>query len=135
MEPDIYHRLSSWRQVVHEGEYSAQHWDEPDRTDELLAVHLELLHEQCMQLVQARDHYYASLKSYIEQESRPADQQVFVENAGAASLKVFSQASAHYLELAILRSKQAQREEARGRPVSIHPPLEHQSFMKRLLGG
>jgi hypothetical protein len=135
MEPNIHHRLSSWRQVVHEGEYSAQHWDEPAITDELLETHLRLLHHQNLLVVQARDRYYASVKAYIEQESRPADQQVFVENAGAASLKVFSQASTHYLELAILRSVQAQREEARRRPVSIHPPLEHQSFMKRLLGG
>jgi hypothetical protein len=134
MQPSLPEQYPNWRQIYGALVQTPQHRGNPGATDELLAAHLGLLHNQCIQLVQARDRYYASLKAYVEQEDRPADQQAFVENAGAVSLKAFTQASAHYLELAMLRSKQAQREEARVRPVSIHPPLEHQSFLKRLLG-
>jgi hypothetical protein len=129
-----YHRLSSWRQVVSEAEYSAQHWDEPAITDELLVAHLGLLHDQCLHLVQARDRYATSLKAYVEQEGRPADVQAFVENTGAVSLKVFTQSSFEYVQLAILRSLQAQREAARQRPVSKAAPLQPPSLVARLLG-
>jgi hypothetical protein len=134
MQPLRPEQYPNWREVYSALAPAPQHRDNPSVTDELLAAYLGLLHDQCMQLVQARGRYYASLKAYIEQEGRPADQQAFVENAGAASLKAFSQSSGHYLQLAMLRSVQAQREEVRQRPVSIHTPPQPQSLRKRLLG-
>jgi hypothetical protein len=133
MAPDFRHRISSWRQVYGELAH-APHGDEWGAPDELLETHLELLHNQCIQLVQARDRYYAGVKAYVEQQGRPADQQAFVENAGAASLKAFTQSSALDLQLAILRSERAQREAARVRPVIIHAPPQPQSLVERLLG-
>ncbi len=141
MEPDIYHRLSSWRQVVDAAEYSAQHWDEPDRTDDLLEAHLRRLESQTIQTLQARDRFYGALKGYVEQPGRTPDHQTLVEEWGAVALKAFSQGSASHLQLAIERMLKTHREQ-RDRPVSIHSPQQPRqtrqqpkSLAQRLLGG
>jgi hypothetical protein len=141
MEPNIHHRLSSWRQVVHEGEYSAQHWDEPAIFDELLEAHLRRLQSQCLQTLQARDRFYGDLKAIIEQAGRTPDHQTLVEEWGAVALKAFSQGSASHLREAIERMLKAQREQ-RVRPVSIHSPQQPgqtrqqpKSLAQRLWGG
>jgi hypothetical protein len=140
MEDDIYHRLSSWRQVVHEGEYSSQHWDESAIFDELLEAHLRRLESQTIQTLQARDRFYGQLKAYVEQGGRTPDHQILVEEWGAVALKAFSQGSAYHLQQAIERMLKAWREQ-RNQPVSIHSPQQPiqtrqqpKSLAQRLLG-
>jgi hypothetical protein len=67
MTHDFQRRLSSWRHVAREAEQSTQRWSEYDATDELLAAHLQRLHHQCLQTLQARDRFYFALKAYVEQ--------------------------------------------------------------------
>jgi hypothetical protein len=140
MEPEIYHRLSSWRQVVHEAEYSAQHWDESAIFDDLLEAHLRRLESQTIQTLQARDRFYGDLKAYVEQAGRTPEHQTLVEEWGAVALKAFSQGSAYHFREAIERMLKAWRQE-RDRPVNIHSPQQPgqtrqqpKSLAQRLLG-
>ena len=134
MHPYYSDQLSTWRQYAGGGEQAPQSPGDPGAPDEQLATHLRQLHSQCLQTLQARDRYYAAAQAYLGADGRTADQQAFTEHAGAASLKAFSQSSAHYLQLAIMRSVQTQREEARARPVIMHAPPPPQSLLARLVG-
>jgi hypothetical protein len=140
MAHDFQQRPSSWRQVYGELAQSPQQRGEYDATDELLAAHLERLHHQCLQTLQARDRFYVALKTITEQAGRTPDHQTLVEEWGAVALEAFSQGSAYHLQAAIERMLKAQRQQS-GQPVTIHSPQQPQqprqqpkSLVARLLG-
>jgi hypothetical protein len=126
-------RYPNWRQVYGALTQAPQYHSNQAATDELLAANLDLLLGQTLQTVQAQDRCFAALKAYIAQAGREPDHQTFVEHASAAALKAFSQSSAHYLELAIMRSVKAQRE-VLSQQVIIQQPPEQQPIIRRLLG-
>jgi hypothetical protein len=132
--PDFSQRLSSsWREVIDEAEQSSQHRGDHSETDELLAACLTRLEAQTLQVLAAKDRNYVAVKTYVEQPGREPDQQAYMENAGAGSIRTFSQHSHALLDLAILGDIKALRD-AINRPVVIHQPPEHQSTRRRLLG-
>jgi hypothetical protein len=135
INPDLQHRLSSWRHEYGVVEHAPESFREPGVNEAEVRTRQRRVSNMCLNTVKAHDAFVAQLKAFVENnEERDPNHQNRVEDEAAFALGVYEQMSALLLERGI-------RQELDNLPkeivetVYVPTPQPPKKWFQRLLGG
>jgi hypothetical protein len=133
IDPELQHRLSSWRHVSGVVEQSLEHVSEAGVNEAEVRTRQRHIANMCLNTVKAHDAFVADLKAFVEKPGRDPHHQQRVEDEAAFALGVFEQASALTLQKGI-ENEAADLPREVVETVYVPAPQPPKSWFQRFLG-